>query len=138
MCVLVCMKKQLMLIALLVWILLSIPLSSAELSKTVVENKYLVESDLTQMHITDTSFLRDTIFLIIGKISNPCIDETGSNKLLIFTAEEVLVIGLSYSYDGASSITQWIYQETVTLGWETNGPDFRGIITGSKIIGRQI
>ena len=132
------MKKQLMLIALLVGLLLSIPLSSAELSKTVVENKYLVESDLTQIHTTDTSFLRDTIFLIIGKISNPCIDETGSNKLLIFTAEEVLVIGLSYSYDGASSITQWIYQETVTLGWETNGPDFRGIITSSKIIGRQI
>ena len=132
------MKKQLMLIALLVGVLLSIPLSSAELSKTVVENKYMVESDLTQIHTTDTSFLRDTIFLIIGKISNPCIDETGSNKLLIFTAEEVLVIGLSYSYDGASSITQWIYQETVTLGWETNGPDFRGIITSSKIIGRQI
>jgi hypothetical protein len=87
--------------------------------------------------INTKSFIGDIIQIIIGKIRNPRIMEAGSNKLLIFFAEKVFLIGFTFSYDGAKSITQWIYSEEVKLGLRTNGPDFRGLITNNFILGRQ-
>jgi hypothetical protein len=85
---------------------------------------------------TDKSFV-DCFLIVIGKISNPRIEEQGKNKYLIFYAEVVFVSGFYSSYDGNYDVTQWIYNENIKLSWKTSGPDFRGIVTKDVIFGIQ-
>ena len=76
-------------------------------------------------------------FFIYGKISTPRIQEQGSSKYLVFNAEKVRIVGVSYGYKGPVSITQWIYSEVVKISWITSGPNFRGLVTKNIILGTQ-
>lgn len=101
---------------------------------------YLKKDDKEDAGVSNTNtknFVGDTIFLICGTISNPRIEEAGSNQLLVFFAEKVFVIGFTYGYFGPTSITQCISSEEIKLGWKTSGPDFEGSLTDNFILGRQ-
>ena len=95
------------------------------------------EKDEEQTGTSPKNFIGSIIQIIIGKINNPRIERCGSNKILVFHAEKVFLMGGTPTYEGYKSITQWIYDQEVILGIKTHNPDFRGLITKNFIFGRQ-
>jgi len=102
-------------------------------------NTSLQNYDTSNAHSTNKNpYLTGCKFIIYGRINKSWIEHQGTSIWLWIHAEAVHVIGSGWSYDGAYSVTQWIYSEDVKLSWQvSHGPEFRGIVTDDLIIGMQ-